>query len=51
MIVEMLQITAEQARMQLFVALELAHNLLSLSSRLRDALQDRQVQIEKKGEN
>ena len=34
MVVEILQITAEQARRQLFVALELAHNLLSPSSRL-----------------
>ena len=41
MLVEMLQITAEQVRRQLFVALELARNFLSPSSSLRHALQDR----------
>ena len=41
MIVEMLQITAERARRQLFVALELARNLLNPSSRQRHALQGR----------
>ena len=37
----MLQITAEQGWRQLFVALKFARNLLSPSSRLRHALQDR----------
>ena len=40
MVVEKLKITAEQAQ-QFFVALELARILLSPSSRLQHALQDR----------